>query len=375
MGRTAKKKMIGQNKKKRKNTERLRYIYPLKYTLGELPQRQLPSNGDILRYYQFILRESQVKYKPTSTNVGCKLKSKSKDLVCENGVCTDPDNSCLVSRIKKILDNAGFGKKFVICGYNIKTKIIKLNLKYKKLIKLSSLNWNSSLDKQSKLEKDFLTESYQLFDILTKNFKKDILADRLRTDDAKLEDINFYEDQKLHRKGYMETKVDEDYSRRVMDANRRKNKLDKLREKELERQKNLKDINDVLLSHDSMTEEIQFISEEEKSNEDSEISEEDDFLGNGRKRRYNSGDRINLAVNVEKLIECTAIPATRFNVGVRPHLAILSEVFKAGGIEINDIPLSRSTLHRKKFKYVELEGDSEWISISNHLKGRRLSSF
>nr|XP_047146359.1 uncharacterized protein LOC124819156 [Hydra vulgaris] len=136
------------------------------------------------------------------------------------------------------------------------------------------------------LEKDFLTESYQLFDISTKNFKKDILADRLRTDDAKLEDINFYEDQKLHRKGYMETKVDEDYSRRVLDANRRKNKLDKLREKELERQKNLKDINDVLLSHDSMTEEIQFSSEEEKSNEDSETSEEDDFLGNGRKRRY-----------------------------------------------------------------------------------------
>ncbi|XP_047145816.1 uncharacterized protein LOC124818775 [Hydra vulgaris] len=167
----------------------------------------------------------------------------------------------------------------------------------------------------------------------------------------------------------METKVDEDYSRRVLDANRRKSKLDKLKEKELERQKNLKDINDVLLSHDSMTEEIQFSSEEEKSNEDSEISEEDDFLGNGRKRRYNSGDRINLAVNVEKLIECTAIPATRFNVGVRSHLAILSEVFKAGGIEINDIPLSRSTLHRKKFKYVELEGDSEWISISNHLKG------
>ena len=84
----------------------------------------------------------------------------------------------------------------------------------------------------------------------------------------------------------METKVDEDYSRRVLDANRRKNKLDKLREKVLERQKNLKDINDVLLSHDSMTEEIQFSSEEEKSNEDCEISEEDGFLGNGRKRRY-----------------------------------------------------------------------------------------
>ena len=57
--------------------------------MRDLPQRQLPSSSDILRYYQFIIRKSQVKYKPISTNVGRKLKSKSKDLVCENGVCAD----------------------------------------------------------------------------------------------------------------------------------------------------------------------------------------------------------------------------------------------------------------------------------------------
>ena len=65
------------------------HIYLLKYPLRDLPQRQLPSSGDILRYYQFIIRKSQVKYKPISTNVGCKLKSKSKDHFCENGVCTE----------------------------------------------------------------------------------------------------------------------------------------------------------------------------------------------------------------------------------------------------------------------------------------------
>ena len=73
-----------------------------------------------------------------------------------------------------------------------------------------------------------------------------------------------------------------------------------------------------------------------------------------------------------KLIECTTIPATRFNFGLQPHLAILSEVFKTGGIEMDNIPLSRSTLHWKKFKYVEHEVDFEWISITSHLKGRRL---
>ena len=72
-------------------------------------------------------------------------------------------------------------------------------------------------------------------------------------------------------------------------------------------------------------------------------------------------------MKVDKLIECTVIPATRFNAGIRPHLAILNELFKAGGVEIDDIPLSRSTLHRKKFKYVEHEGDFEWISITNRL--------
>ena len=143
----------------------------MQYPLRDLPQWQLPPNGDILYYYQFIIRESQVSNKPTSTIVVCKLKSKSKDLVCENSVCTDPENSCLVSRIKKIWDNAGFGKEFVISGYNNKTKIIKLNIKYKKFIILSSLNWDSSPGKQSKLEKDFLSESYQLFDISTKNLK------------------------------------------------------------------------------------------------------------------------------------------------------------------------------------------------------------
>ena len=39
---------------------------------------------------------------------------------------------------------------------------------------------------------------------------------------------------------------------------------------------------------------------------------------------------------------------------------------------MDNIPLSRSTLIRKKFKYVEHEGDFEWISNTNHLKGRRL---
>ena len=38
-----------QNKKTRKDTEKLRYIYLLKYPLRDIPQRQLPSSGDILR--------------------------------------------------------------------------------------------------------------------------------------------------------------------------------------------------------------------------------------------------------------------------------------------------------------------------------------
>ena len=41
---------MGKNKKNRNDTEKLRYIYLLKYPLRDLPQKQLPSSGDILRY-------------------------------------------------------------------------------------------------------------------------------------------------------------------------------------------------------------------------------------------------------------------------------------------------------------------------------------
>ena len=50
--------------------------------------------------------------------------------------------------------------------------------------------------------------------------------------------------------------------------------------------KKLKDINDVLVSHRSITEDIQFNSEEEKSNGDSETSKEEDFQYNAWKRNY-----------------------------------------------------------------------------------------
>ena len=77
-------------------------------------------------------------------------------------------------------------------------------------------------------------------------------------------------------------------------------------------------------------------------------------------------------MKVDKLNECAAIPATRFNFGVRPHLAILSEAFKARSVEMGDILLSRSTLHRKKLKCVVHKRDFECISIMNHLNGQRL---
>ena len=67
----------GTEQKTPKRYKKAELYLSAKHPFTDLPQKQLPSSGDILRYYQFIIHDSKVKCKPTSINVGCKLKSKS----------------------------------------------------------------------------------------------------------------------------------------------------------------------------------------------------------------------------------------------------------------------------------------------------------
>ena len=46
---------------------------------------------------------------------------------------------------------------------------------------------------------------------------------------------------------------------------------------------------------------------------------------------------------------------TRFGIGVRPGMCLLSSLYKAGGVNIDNISISRSTLNRKTHNVVESE--------------------
>ena len=76
--------------KKRKytvNTNPKRPIYLLEHSITELPTRQLPSVGNILRYIQFLKTPLSTKFQSNKFHVACPMKTGGYGLVCDDQPC------------------------------------------------------------------------------------------------------------------------------------------------------------------------------------------------------------------------------------------------------------------------------------------------
>ena len=56
-------------------------------------------------------------------------------------------------------------------------------------------------------------------------------------------------------------------------------------------------------------------------------------------------------------IKVTSAVSVRYEIGVRPQAAIVSAICNKTGVDLHEINLSRSTLHRKRFRVVENLGN------------------
>ena len=173
MGRTKKKVKEKKSSKEKRSykaeTNSRRYIYLLQYPLNELPKNKLPTIGNVLRYIQFLKCDRSVKFASTKDIIACP-QGRGKALVCQEEKCKNPDRKCVVALVAEIWKSAGFGP-FLLTGAIIRDKILKLHNKYAYLKQLWSLNWDSSKDKLSKLQEDFIEDSNKLFDIAVPNFE------------------------------------------------------------------------------------------------------------------------------------------------------------------------------------------------------------
>lgn len=165
--------------------------------------------------------------------MACPQLHNTRDLICKDGSCENPNQRCVTSAVIDVWKKAGF-ENYVISGSAVREKILKLHHKYKKLKDLKSLNWNSSADSFVKIQKEFVEESARLLDISVAKFEEKILSDRMRSQEAKEEDIQFFQDQKGERHMYISEELDEEFERSVKRKEDRYRRMKEAREREQE---------------------------------------------------------------------------------------------------------------------------------------------
>ena len=63
--------------------------------------------------------------------------------------------------------------------------------------------------------------------------------------------------------------------------------------------------------------------------------------------------KIKICISPEELIECTSTVAARYRVGIRPQTSILAAICNKAGVNLDNIPISRTTVHRKRYEHIK----------------------
>lgn len=61
-----------------------RPLYLLTNPISQLPNTQLPTNGSILRYYQYLISSKKKRFIKTQINMACKKQKGTRNLVCKS---------------------------------------------------------------------------------------------------------------------------------------------------------------------------------------------------------------------------------------------------------------------------------------------------
>jgi hypothetical protein len=67
------------------------------------------------------------------------------------------------------------------------------------------------------------------------------------------------------------------------------------------------------------------------------------------KRVYLYCLQIMISRSPDDLVDCTAAVSARYRLGIRPHTSLVAAICNKAGVNLEDITLSRATVHRKRF--------------------------
>ena len=157
---------------------------------------KLPLAVDVMRYLLYRKQLPEFKVSSTAAVICCPLKTGTKDASClDPGGCCDPEqgavSKCVVAKVKYDGHRAESGLP-VIKDQNILGKVLKIYDTKQKLTKNKSRQSSTEDSKRIK----FKVEMESILDISAPDIIEKIEKDRLRSEQAKQEDMDFLMDQR-----------------------------------------------------------------------------------------------------------------------------------------------------------------------------------
>ena len=172
-------------------------VFLLGSTLSQISSSgKLPVKGDVQRYLKGRITRNKRGVKP-ETLICCPLNSQTKVACCDDldRGCQKSGDRCVVAELKQ--------DSWLKSGYAIKDdhEITKMILRDYEKLKILVKHKSKTSQVAEEERKSFRLEMSKLLDIARYDAEDIIMKDKLRSKEAKEEDLSFLKDQRSERKG------------------------------------------------------------------------------------------------------------------------------------------------------------------------------
>ena len=172
-------------------------VFLLGSTLSQISSSgKLPVKGDVQRYLKGRITRNKRGVKP-ETLICCPLNSQTKVACCDDldRGCQKSGDRCVVAELKQ--------DSWLKSGYAIKDdhEITKMILRDYEKLKILVKHKSKTSQVAEEERKSFKLEMSKLLDIARYDAEDIIMKDKLRSKEAKEEDLSFLKDQRSERKG------------------------------------------------------------------------------------------------------------------------------------------------------------------------------
>ena len=123
------------------NYSQRRPLYLINPPVSNISTRKLPTNGTVLRYFQYVISGKSTRFKSTRNNISCSMARNTSVMICKysDQPCNEATGKeCVLRKIVNIWVSCGF-ESYIITEQSIKIKFQKLHKQLKNLSKVQTI--------------------------------------------------------------------------------------------------------------------------------------------------------------------------------------------------------------------------------------------